>query len=132
MKGWRPRGRNLVAISNSGATCVLAADLCFVGFPIAGTGYDVEAFARAAANFIATTGKPLVRSVPQEAVAAPFVKVGVPVFGSDRQALQALHQLAAHTEMMRQGREPGRAKPAVTSLTANGEPREKDTSERRP
>jgi acyl-CoA synthetase (NDP forming) len=27
LKGWRPRGRGLVAISNSGATCVMAADL---------------------------------------------------------------------------------------------------------
>jgi hypothetical protein len=65
-------------------------------------------------------------------VAAPFAKLGVPVFGSDRQALQALHQLAAHTEMMRLGREPGRAKPAVTRLTANGEPRANDIGERKP
>lgn len=166
LQGWRPRGRKLVAISNSGATCVLAADLAqglglplatladstrgqlnailpgfatttnpidmtgvllgnsslfgktleiagrdsdadllFVGLPIAGTGYDVEAFARDAARFIADTGKPLVLSVPQDEIAAPFVKLGVPVFGSDRQALQALHQLSAHAEMMRQGRE---------------------------
>ena len=27
LKGWRPRGRNLVVISNSGASCVMAADL---------------------------------------------------------------------------------------------------------
>ena len=174
LKGWRPRSRNLVVISNSGATCVLAADaaeslglplatlaestrgelnailpgfatttnpidmtgvllgnsslfgktleiagrdpgadLLFVGFPIAGTGYDVAAFARDAANFIATTGKPLVLSVPQEAVAAPFIKLGVPVFGSDQQALQALAQLAAHAEMMRLGSD---APPAAISL----------------
>jgi len=193
LKGWRPRGRKLVAISNSGATCVLAADaaeglglplatlaestrgqlnailpgfatttnpidmtgvllsnsslfgrtleiagkdpgadLVFVGFPVAGTGYDVEAFARDAANFIAATGKPLVLSVPQEDVAAPFVKLGVPVFESDVRALRALNQLAAHTEMMRQGREPGRAEPALTSLTANREPRAKDIDKRTP
>ena len=193
LKGWRPRGRKLVAVSNSGATCVLAADaaeglglplatlaestrgqlnailpgfatttnpidmtgvllsnsslfgktleivgkepgadLFFVGFPVAGTGYDVEAFARDAANFIATTGKPLVLSVPQEDVAAAFVKLGVPVFDSDVRALRALNQLAAHAEMMRQGREPGRAEPAVTSLTANGEQRAKDIGKRTP
>jgi acyl-CoA synthetase (NDP forming) len=181
LKGWRPRGRKLVAISNSGATCVLAADaaeglglplatlaestrtqlnailpgfatttnpidmtgvllgnsslfgktleiagrdpgadLLFVGFPIAGTGYDVEAFAQAAARFIATTGKPLVLSVPQAEVAAPFVKLGVPVFGSDRQALQALDQLAAHTEMMRQGRDT--PAPALSLDAAGGPP----------
>ena len=27
LKGWRPRGRKLVAVSNSGATCVMAADM---------------------------------------------------------------------------------------------------------
>src|SRR5262249_5962105 len=27
LKEWRPRGRGLVAVSNSGATCVMAADL---------------------------------------------------------------------------------------------------------
>jgi acyl-CoA synthetase (NDP forming) len=181
LKGWRPQGRKLVAISNSGATCVLAADtaeelslplaaladttrgqlnailpgfatttnpidmtgvllsnsslfgktleiagndpgadLFFVGFPVAGTGYDVEAFARAAAHFIATTGKPLVLSVPQDEVAAPFIKLGVPVFGSDRQALQALDQLAAHAALMRRGRDTDRAPPAAISLAAGG------------
>lgn len=183
LKGWRPQGRNLVAISNSGATCVLAADaaaelglplatlaeatraqlnailpgfatttnpidmtgvllgnsslfgktleiagkdaaadLFFVGFPIAGTGYDVEAFARDAANFIAATGKPLVLSVPQDEVAAPFVKLGVPVFGSDRQALQALSQLATHADLMRIGREAGREPPPAVDLAAGRKP----------
>jgi acyl-CoA synthetase (NDP forming) len=192
LKGWRPQGKKLVAISNSGATCVMAADvaeelnlplavlaettrgqlnailpgfatttnpidmtgvllgnsslfgktleivgkdpgadLFFVGFPIAGTGYDVEAFARDAAKFIADTGKPLVLSVPQDDIAAPFIKLGVPVFGGDRQALQALHQLAAHTAMMRLGREPGRAKPGAPSLTANGEPSANDAGDRK-
>ncbi|MBK5103779.1 MAG: CoA-binding protein, partial [Burkholderiales bacterium] len=111
LKGWRPRDRKLVALSNSGATCVMAADIAeelqlplavladatrarldailpgfatttnpiditgvllsdsslfgkilevlgkdagadlfFAGIPIAGTGYDVEAFARSAAD----------------------------------------------------------------------------------
>jgi acyl-CoA synthetase (NDP forming) len=180
LKGWRPRGRQLVAISNSGATCVLAADaaqslelpladlaestraglnailpgfatttnpvdmtgvllgnsslfgqtleiagkdagadLLFVGFPIAGTGYDVEAFARAAAKFIADTGKPLVLSVPQDEIGAPFVKLGVPVFGSDREALQALNQIAGHTDLMRKGRD---SPAAAFSLDGGGEP----------
>lgn len=179
LKGWRPHGRRLVVISNSGATCVLAADaaeglglplatladstrgklnailpgfatttnpidmtgvllsnsslfgktleiaggdaaadLFFVGFPIAGTGYDVEAFARDAAKFIATTGKPLVLSVPQDEVAAPFIKLGVPVFASDQQALQALHQLAAHAAMMRAAREARAEAPPAIDLAA--------------
>jgi acetate---CoA ligase (ADP-forming) len=180
LKGWQPHGRKLVAISNSGATCVMAADaaeelnlplatlaettrgqlnailpgfatttnpidmtgvllgnsslfgetleiagrdpdadLFFVGFPVAGTGYDVEAFARAAASFIVTTRKPLVVAVPQEEVAAPFVKLGVPVFGSDRQALQALNQLSAHAALMRHGYVAGGA-PALAIGSAAG------------
>jgi len=181
LKGWRPQGRRLVAVSNSGATCVMAADMAeefklplavpaeatraqltaslpgfatttnpiditgvllsdsslfgkiletvgkdagadlfFVGIPVAGTGYDVEAFARDAANFIAHTGKPLAMSVPQAEVAAPFVKLGVPVFGSDRQALRALDQLAAHTAMMRRPRKPVVAAPVRVDLAAGG------------
>lgn len=181
LKGWRPQGRKLVAVSNSGATCVMAADMAeefhlplavladgtrgelnailpgfatttnpiditgalltnsslfgkildivgkdagadlfFAGIPVAGTGYDVEAFARDAANFIATTGKPLALAVPQDAVAAPFIKLGVPVFASDRQALQALHQLAAHTALMRRRRKASAAAPVQISLTAGG------------
>jgi acyl-CoA synthetase (NDP forming) len=99
-----------------------AADLFFVGFPVAGTGYDVEAFARAAADFIATTGKPLVVAVPQAEVAAPFIARGVPVFAGDRQALQALKQLAAHAALMCRGRDAAGAPPASISLTAGAGP----------
>ncbi len=176
-KGWRPEGRKLVALSNSGATCVMAADMAeeyalpltvladatraqlnavlpgfatttnpiditgvlltdsslfgkmldivgkdpgadlfFAGIPIAGTGYDVEAFARDAAKFIATTGKPLALAVPRDDVAAPFAKLGVPVFGSDRLALRALDQLAAHSALMRRTRRLGAAAPVSIGL----------------
>ena len=181
LKGWRPQGRKLVAVSNSGATCVMAADMAeefqlplavlpdgtraqlnailpgfatttnpiditgalltnsslfgkilqivgkdagadlfFAGIPIAGTGYDVEAFARDAVDFIAATGKPLALSVPQDAVAAPFIRLGLPVFGSDRQALRALDQLAAHTALMRRRRKAGAAAPARIDIAAGG------------
>ena len=181
LKGWRPQDRKLVALSNSGATCVMAADIAeelqlplavladatrarldailpgfatttnpiditgvllsdsslfgkilevlgkdagadlfFAGIPIAGTGYDVEAFARSAADFIAATGKPLALAVPQDDVAAPFVRLGVPVFGSDRQALQGLNQLAAHTALMRRSRKPAVAAPVRFELAAGG------------
>ncbi|MGP1679042.1 MAG: acetate--CoA ligase family protein, partial [Burkholderiales bacterium] len=181
LKGWRPQGRKLVALSNSGATCVMAADMAeefrlplavladatrgqlnavlpgfatttnpiditgvlltdsslfgkileivgkdagadlfFAGIPVAGTGYDVEAFARDAANFIAITGKPLALAVPQDEVAAPFVKLGVPVFGSDRQALHALDQLAAHSALMRRRRKLSAAAAVSIDLAAGG------------
>lgn len=177
LKGWRPRGRRLTALSNSGATCVLAADMAeqyhlplatlaentrselnailpgfatttnpiditgalltdsslfgkilditgkdpgaelfFAGIPIAGTGYDVDAFARDAARFITATGKPLALSVPAESVAAPFVRAGLPVFASDRQALAALDQLEAHSALMRRERKTRAAAPVKLAL----------------
>ena len=120
LKGWKPKGRRLVAISNSGAVCVMAADAAtavgmpmakiadrtradlarilpafatitnpiditaalltnsrlfsdilpvlaqdpaadafLIGIPVAGQGYDVDAFARDSAEFARATGKPL-------------------------------------------------------------------------
>ena len=181
LKGWRPQGRKLVAVSNSGATCVMAADMAeelrlplavladatraqlnaalpgfatttnpidltgvllsdsslfgkildivgrdagadlfFAGIPIAGTGYDIEAFARDAAGFIAATGKPLALAVPQDEVAAPFVKLRLPVFASDRQALRALHQLAAHSALMRRVRKTRAAAPVRIDPAGGG------------
>jgi acyl-CoA synthetase (NDP forming) len=128
LKGWRPEGRRLVAISNSGASCVMAADLAdelglplavfaeatrrdlaavlpgfatssnpiditaallsnsrlfsailpivakdpaadlfLIAIPVAGQGYDVEAFARDTADFAVATGKPVAAAFPPSA-----------------------------------------------------------------
>lgn len=157
LKGWRPEGRRLVAISNSGASCVMsadiaadlgmplaplsaetqrelgavlpgfatvknpiditaallsnsrllsailpivgrdpAADLAMIAIPVAGIGYDVEAFARDTAEYSATTGKPAVAMIPQPSVAAPFRAAGVPVFADETDAIRALDQMARH------------------------------------
>ena len=162
LKGWRPKGRRLVVISNSGASCVMgadtaeglglplaelapetkrdvaaklpgfatatnpiditaallsnshlfgdvlpvvakdpAADLFFINIPVAGAGYDVEAFARDTASFAATTQKPVAVSAWQEPVAAPFRAAGLPVYANETEALGALAQLASHTELLR-------------------------------
>ncbi len=162
LKGWRPEGRRLVAISNSGASCVMAADiaadlrmplaalsaetqrelgavlpgfatvsnpiditaallannhllgailpivgrdraadLAMIAIPVAGVGYDVEAFARDAADFSRTTGKPIAMAIPQPSVAAPFRAAGVPVFADETQAIRALDQLAQHWALLR-------------------------------
>lgn len=55
LKGWRPRGRSLVAISNSGASCVMAADAASdLGMPLAvfaeTTRHDLAAKLPAFAN----------------------------------------------------------------------------------
>lgn len=162
LKGWRPAGRRLVVISNSGASCVLAADasetlnlplaqlapetraqvaaklpgfatstnpiditaallsnsrlfsdvlpilandpaadLFFINIPVAGAGYDVEAFARDTASFEEMTGKPVVVAVGREPIARVFEQAGVTTFADETDALGVLAQLAGHSELMR-------------------------------
>jgi acetate---CoA ligase (ADP-forming) len=161
LKGWKPGGRRLVAISNSGAVCVLtadaatgvgmpmaklapetdkklkgilpsfattanpidltaallsnsrlfgdilpviaedpAADAFLIGVPVAGPGYDVEAFARDAASFGRQTGKPLVIAATQRSVADQFASEDLSVFPTETEAVTALHQFLAHRELM--------------------------------
>jgi acetate---CoA ligase (ADP-forming) len=161
LKGWKPKGRRLVAISNSGAVCVMtadaatavgmpmaklapetdkklkgilpsfatttnpidltaallsngrlfgdilpviaedpAADAFLIGVPVAGPGYDVEAFARDAAAFARQTGKPLVIAATQRSVADQFASEGSSVFPTETEAVTALHQFLAHRELM--------------------------------
>src|SRR6202023_1672883 len=161
LKGWKPMGRRLVAISNSGAVCVMtadaatnvgmpmaklsaetdkklkgilpsfatttnpidltaallsnsrlfgdilpviaedpAADAFLIGVPVAGPGYDVEAFARDAAAFGKQTGKPLVIAATQRSVADQFAAEGSSVFPTETEAVTALHQFLAHRELM--------------------------------
>ena len=161
LKGWKPKGRRLVAISNSGAVCVMtadaatavgmpmakladetdkklkgilpsfatttnpidltaallsnsrlfgdilpviaedpAADAFLIGVPVAGPGYDVEAFARDAAAFGRQTGKPLVVAATQRSVADQFSAEGCTVFPTETEAVTALHQFLAHRELM--------------------------------
>lgn len=165
LKGWRPEGRRLVVISNSGASCVMAADtadelglpiagladttrrdlaarlpgfatttnpiditaallsnsnlfsdilpviakdpaadLFFINIPVAGTGYDVDAFARDTAQFAITTGKPVAVAAWQEAVAGAFKAHGIATFSNEAEGLGALAQIATHTALMRKPR----------------------------
>ena len=161
LKGWKPKGRKLVAISNSGAVCVMtadaastvgmplakladgtraelakilpgfatttnpiditaalltnsglfsqilpvlardsAADAFLIGIPVAGQGYDVEAFARDSADFAKATGKPLVAAIPQTNIAARFKAHDLPVFPTEYEAVAALNQFLSHGELM--------------------------------
>jgi acyl-CoA synthetase (NDP forming) len=161
LKGWKPGGRRLVAISNSGAVCVMsadaatsvgmpmakladetrselgkilpgfattanpvditaallsnsglfsqilpviardaAADAFLIGIPVAGQGYDVEAFARDSADFAKATGKPLVAAIPQPNIGARFKEHGLPVFATEYEAIAALNQFLSHHELM--------------------------------
>ncbi|HZB92564.1 MAG TPA: acetate--CoA ligase family protein, partial [Stellaceae bacterium] len=167
LKGWRPEGQRLVAISNSGASCVMtadlaaelglplatfaegtrralaevlpgfattanpidltaallsnnrlfgailpivaadaAADLFLISIPVAGQGYDVDAFARDTADFAARTGKPVAVAAPQALVAERFRAAGIPTFFGETEAVGALDQLARHWALLRRPHAP--------------------------
>ncbi|HWW49855.1 MAG TPA: acetate--CoA ligase family protein [Xanthobacteraceae bacterium] len=168
LKGWKPSGRNLVAISNSGAVCVMTADAAtaanmpmaklapqtdqrlkailpsfatttnpiditaallsnsrlfgdilpvladdpavdamLIGIPVAGPGYDVDAFARDTAAFGAKTGKPVVVAATQASVADRFAEEGVSVFPTESEAVAALNQFLSHRALMERVRARG-------------------------
>lgn len=161
LKGWRPRGKRLVAISNSGAACVMAADSAtqaglsiaklssdtrselekalpsfatatnpidltaallsnnrlfsdilpivardpgadavMISVPVAGQGYDVQAFARDSAEFARDTGLPIAVSATQASVAETFRAEGLTVFATEVEAVEALAQFLSHVELM--------------------------------
>ncbi|MGI4793983.1 MAG: acetate--CoA ligase family protein [Janthinobacterium lividum] len=60
LKGWKPQGRRLVVISNSGATCVMAADAASaVGMPMARLSDETQAGLRAVLPTFAATTNPV-------------------------------------------------------------------------
>ena len=181
LKGWRPEGRRLVAISNSGASCVMAADLAseigmplavfaeatrralaavlpgfattsnpiditaallsngrlfgailpivasdpaadlfLIAIPVAGQGYDVEAFARDTAGFAAATGKPVAVAAPQAMVADRFRAAGIPTFAGETEAVLALDQLARHWALLRRPAPPPLPRLAVDVPAGRG------------
>ena len=79
-----------------------AADLVFIHIPVAGAGYDVEAFARDTAAFARDSGKPVAVAAWQETVAAPFRRAGVATFANEHEALGVLAQVASHAALLRQ------------------------------
>lgn len=79
-----------------------AADMFFINIPVAGAGYDVQAFARDTASFEALTGKPVAVAAWQANVAEPFRQAGVSTFENEGEAVGVLGQLAAHAAMLKQ------------------------------
>jgi acyl-CoA synthetase (NDP forming) len=161
LKGWRPRRRSLVVVSNSGASGVMAADtaqefaiplttladktvtalaaqlpsfasvtnpiditaalltdsrllsnllpilaeetsadLFLLAIPVAGDGYDLDAFARDTAAFERRVQKPVVVAAPQQRVIERFREAGVASFTSQSEAIAALAQLVEHVQLM--------------------------------
>jgi acyl-CoA synthetase (NDP forming) len=77
-----------------------AADAFLLAVPVAGAGYDVEAFGRDAAAFAAQTGKPVVIAANLPKVAAEFRGAGLPVFPYETEAVAALAQFLSHQALM--------------------------------
>ncbi len=163
LRGWDAGGRRLVVVSNSGASCVMAADaaqsfgltlaplsdatqaalaerlpgfaatanpvdvtaalltnsalfgevlpvagqdpcadLFLLDIPVSGMGYDVPRFARDAAAFADTAGKPIAVAVWQQPVADAFREAGVPTYANAAEALSAFSQLVSHQQRLRQ------------------------------
>jgi acyl-CoA synthetase (NDP forming) len=99
-----------------------AADAFLIGVPVAGPGYDVEAFARDSAAFGKQTGKPLVIAATQRSVADQFASEGLTVFPTETEAVTALHQFLAHRELMartlaRKARRVTVSTPALSAAT---------------
>ena len=60
LKGWKPSGRRLVAISNSGAVCVMTADAATaVGMPLARLAPETDAKLKTILPSFATTTNPI-------------------------------------------------------------------------
>lgn len=60
LKGWKPRGRRLVAISNSGAVCVMTADAATtVGMPMAKLSAETDKKLKGILPSFATTTNPI-------------------------------------------------------------------------
>lgn len=177
LRGWDAGGRRLVVVSNSGASCVMAADaaqtfgltlaplsettraalaerlpgfatttnpvdvtaallsnsalfgevlpvvardpaadLFLLDIPVSGMGYDVPRFARDAAAFADTAGKPIAVAAWQQPVAEAFREAGVPTYANGTEALSAFSQLVSHQQRLRQiaaeGEPPVPAHPA--------------------
>lgn len=185
LRGWQAGGRRLVVVSNSGASCVMAADaapssglalaplsdatqaalaerlpgfaatanpvdvtaalltnsalfgevlpvvardpaadLFLLDIPVSGMGYDVPRFARDAAAFADTAGKPIAVAVWQAPVADAFRQANVPTYACAAQALAAFSQLVSHQQRLRQiaaeGEPPLPAAPAVPASPVKG------------
>ena len=184
LKRWKPAGRRLVVISNSGTACVMTADAAtragmqinelqpstqaalakvlpsfatmvnpvditaallsnsrlfgdilpiiaqdpgsdafLISVPVAGRGYDVDAFARDAAAFATETGKPVVIVTPQPKVARKFRDAGLPVFTLESEAVAALHQFITSHEVLahaRKARGDDAALPTVRTTAGAG------------
>ncbi|MDF2096614.1 acetate--CoA ligase family protein [Aquibaculum arenosum] len=83
LQGWKPAGRNLAVISNSGATCVLAADAADrAGLPLAQLAEQTEADLRSILPSFASARNPIDITAALLTDSGLFSRV-LPVVGAD-------------------------------------------------
>lgn len=86
------------------ALAALAADdnidVMHIGMPVAGEGYDIDGFAKAAGAVGSQVGKPVVVSGPQRNVLEVFTRWKLPTYQSDTGALRAIRQYVGHSHSL--------------------------------
>ena len=91
-------------------------DMVMAAIPVAGQGYDVPSYARAAAAFIEQTGKPFAFASPLAEVVNEFKKQNVPSFLDEQVAMESLATLANYAGRRTAPRFPPRAALPVTPV----------------
>jgi acyl-CoA synthetase (NDP forming) len=81
------------------------ADAMIVSVPVAGPGYDIEAFAEEARSFSQKHEKPLIVCAPQASVRQAFSKQRLPTFVTDSDAIRAMAQYISHQRLIRKAGE---------------------------
>jgi len=81
------------------------ADAMIVSVPVAGPGYDIEAFAKHARSFSQKHEKALIVCAPQPSVRQAFNEQQLPTFVTDSDAIHAMAQYTAHQRLIRNANE---------------------------
>lgn len=74
-------------------------DMCLIGVPVAGPGYDIKAMTHAVKQFFIQSGKPVIVTAPQAQVRAEFMREGIPTYAYERDAIAALTGYSKHKQL---------------------------------
>lgn len=99
-----------------------SADAFVIAIPVAGEGYDVQAFAADAAAFAAATDKLVVVAANQPMVAGTFAAAGLPVLPFEAEAVAALAQVIKHHQLLAAPAPRGPAPPSQTEPSGAAAP----------
>jgi hypothetical protein len=77
------------------------SELLLLALPVAGAGYDLPLFATQLLGFQSRYGHAAAVAAPQKSVRDAFAKLGIPTFAREREAMDALAQLAGHARLLK-------------------------------